>query len=386
MDRFEQNLVRVTNADDRFRSFSVRSRPDGAVDYDTPLTWARFRIEDRWAPKFDHWWAFPVCAYAHTLAGNERAVFEEVRDDPSIKKIILSRSRPIELEGENVVIAPLMSREGQHYLARARQIFVKHGPKANTYWPISPITHNFINMWHGIPLKRFGAAVNDVIPLLDKALRRNNGATRAVLASSHHDSLAMATAFWPMSYPDVWITGSPRNDYITCPDSRVPADLQASVERLRSELAGRRLVMFLPTFKDDQADAYYHFSPADLERLSAWMERHNAVLGVREHMADRARTYWHQLAPLGSIDLSSRRFADLEVLYRAADGLVSDYSSCLVDFMLTGRPGGQLRLRSRPLLRAGARAVLRLGEGAARSGLSDLQPPGGRPRRLLHHP
>ena len=68
------------------------------------------------------------------------------------------------------------------------------------------------------------------------------------------------------------------------------------------------------------------------------MDRHNAVLGVREHMADRARTYWHQLAPLGSIDLSNRRFPDLEVLYRVADGLVSDYSSCLVDFLLTGRP------------------------------------------------
>ena len=55
-------------------------------------------------------------------------------------------------------------------------------------------------------------------------------------------------------------------------------------------------------------------------------------------MADKARTYWHQLAPLGSIDLSNRRFSDLEVLYRVADGLVSDYSSCLVDFLLTGRP------------------------------------------------
>ena len=26
------------------------------------------------------------------------------------------------------------------------------------------------------------------------------------------------------------------------------------------------------------------------------------------------------------------------MLYRVADGLVSDYSSCLVDFLLTGRP------------------------------------------------
>jgi CDP-glycerol glycerophosphotransferase (TagB/SpsB family) len=54
-------------------------------------------------------------------------------------------------------------------------------------------------------------------------------------------------------------------------------------------------------------------------------------------MADRAHTYSKMLAPLQPIDLSSRRYPDLEVLYRAADVLISDYSSCLVDFLMTGR-------------------------------------------------
>ena len=93
VEAFEHNLLRVTGEDQRYRSFAIRSNTDGTVDYHRPLTWERFRIEDRWAPKFDHWWAFPVCAYDHNLGGNERAVFEHVRDDPSIKKIILTRSR-----------------------------------------------------------------------------------------------------------------------------------------------------------------------------------------------------------------------------------------------------------------------------------------------------
>lgn len=338
VDRYEDNLLRVTSAESRSRSFSIQRRPDGTVDYRSPLTWARFRVEDRWAPKFDHWWAFPVCAYDHTLAGNERAVFEEVRDDASIKKIVLTRSRDIDLGGENVVVVPLMSRDGQHYLARARQIFVKHGPKINAFWPLSPITHNFVNTWHGIPLKRIGSASVVVTPGLEKALQRNNGATRAVITSSHLDSLSMATAFFPLSYPDMWTTGLPRNDYVTSPFSRLPEDLRASERQLRTEVGNRRLVIFLPTFKDGQDEAYYRFTPTELDRLAEWMERHNAVLGVREHMADKARTYWHQLAPLGSIDVSNRKFADAEVLYRVAEGLVSDYSSCLVDFMLTGRP------------------------------------------------
>lgn len=335
---FERNLVRTTADDQRERNFAIRSHGDGTIDYHTPLSWQRVRIEDRWAPKFDHWWAFPVCGIDHTLAGNERAVFEDVRQDPSIKKIVLTRSRAVDVDGENVVVVPLISRLGQHYLTRARQIFVKHGPQFNAHWPLSPRTHNFINLWHGIPLKRFGSASVEITSELEKVLRRDNGGCRAVITSSHIDRLSMSTAFWPMSYPDTWNTGLPRNDYIICSPDRLPADLRADEDALRAEVGDRRLVMFLPTYKVNQLDAYYQFSPEELEELGAWTTRHNAVLGVREHMADKTRSYWHQLAPLGSIDLSSRRFPSLEVLYRVADGLVSDYSSCLVDFLLTDKP------------------------------------------------
>lgn len=334
----ERDLLRVASNDTLQRSLAIRADADGTIVYDDPLTRERFRLEDRYAPKYDHWWSFPVCAYDHTISGNERALFEQVRDDPSIKKIILTRSRSVDLQGTNVVTVPLMSRAGQFHLARSRQIFVKHGPRINAHWPLSPLTHHFINLWHGIPLKRFGGASAVITPGLDRALREDHAACRAVITSSRTDSLAMANAFWPLSSPDMWNTGLPRNDFITCPEDRLPADLLAAEQELRHELGGRRLVLFLPTFKDGHSDAYYRFSDDDLARLRAWMERHNAVLGVREHMADRARSYWHQLAPLGSLDVSSRRYPDLEVMYRAADGLVSDYSSCLVDFMLTGRP------------------------------------------------
>lgn len=334
----ERHVDRVAPDDARRRALAVTRRDDGTIDYDDPYSWDRFRREDAVTAKFDHWWAFPVCAYDHALGGNERAVFEQVRDDPSIKKIILTRSREVDLGGVNVVVVPLMSREGQELLLRSRQIFVKHGPQINAHWPLSPLLHHFVNTWHGIPLKRFGAAAVSISSSLERRLLRENGGSRAVITSSGLDTLAMTTAFWPLTYTEMWNTGLPRNDFITCDPDRLPSDLRATEQRLRDEVGDRRLVMFLPTFKDGQAAAYYHFTDADLERIADWMERHDAVLGVREHMADEARTYWHQLAPLGSIDLSSRRYPDLEVLYRVASGLVSDYSSCLVDFMLTRKP------------------------------------------------
>lgn len=338
VEMFERNLLRVSPDDGLQRSFAIRTLADGTVDQHQPMSRPEFRRQDLRTPKFDHWWAFPVCAYDHTFASNERAIFEEVRDDPSIKKIVLTRSRRVEVSGENVVVVPMDSPEAQYHLLRAGHVFVKHGPMINVPWPLAPTLHTFVNTWHGIPLKRFGLAAVELSDFARKVSIRNDAGSRVVLTSSRMDTLAMSAAFYPASYPDMWPTGLPRNDFILRDESRLPADLRAALQRLRDEAAGRRVVMFLPTFKDAQADAYHRFTPEQIERLRGWLDRNNAVLAVREHMADRAHTYSQMLAPLSPINLSSRRYPDLEVLYQAADVLISDYSSCLVDFLMTGKP------------------------------------------------
>ena len=336
VEEMERNLLRVAHDDRLQRSFSVRIAGDGKPLAPKLLTGEEMAREDERTPKFDHWWAFPVCAYDHLLTGNERAVFEQVRDDPSIRKIVLTRGRRVSLEGENVVVCPLDSPEGQYHLLRAKQIFVKHSPRINAKYPISAKLHNFINLWHGIPLKRFGPASLDMEQKLDWVYRENRDC-RAVIASSKVDALAMAAAFYPLPYRDVWITGLPRNDFIVCDESRLPWDFLEEGRRLEAERAGRKLVLFAPTFKNAQADAYYRFSDEELDWLRTWLEANNAVLGVREHMADRAHAYYAQLAPLGALDLSAARYPNIEVLYRQSAALVTDYSSCAIDFMLTGR-------------------------------------------------
>ncbi len=336
VEMFERNLLRTAPDDRLRRSFSIMTDDEGSVVVPRMLSSAEFIEEDKWAPKFDHWWAFPVCAYDHTLAGNDRAVFEAVREDPSIKKIVLTRSRRVEVDGENVIVVPLASPEGQQYLLRAGQIFVKHAPRLNVPYPLSPQTHNFINLWHGIPLKRFGYASVDT-PARQQAVAENR-LCRAVVTSSRIDTMAMNVAFHPLGYEHMWPTGLPRNDFILCSDARLPKDMRTEQVQLRDLIGDRLLVLFLPTFKDAQADSYYAFDTDELKWLRDWCERHNAVLGVREHMADTSATYTRALSAIGAINLSVARFPNVEVLYRVGSALITDYSSSLIDFTLTGRP------------------------------------------------
>jgi CDP-glycerol glycerophosphotransferase (TagB/SpsB family) len=134
------------------------------------------------------------------------------------------------------------------------------------------------------------------------------------------------------------VTGLPRHDFITRPQDELPAHLREQSARLEQLLDGRRLVLFVPTFRQAQQDAYYRFGQQELAWLSQWLERNRAVIGVREHMADQARVYRTALETIGALNLSDTWFEDVEVLYRHASVLLTDYSSCFIDFMLTGRP------------------------------------------------
>ncbi len=337
VESMEHHLLRVSNYEKFYRNLRLTQGPAGHPVPPRVMVGEAFARADAATPTYDHWWAFPVCAFTDRFTGNERALFEVVKNDPSIKKIVLARKRYIEVDGENVVMVPLNSPEGQHYLMRARQIFIKHSPTRNIGYPVSPLQHNIINLWHGVPLKRIGYASLDMAEMLGP-LAEEHRKCRAVIAASRVDAMAMASAFYPLSYNDVWVTGLPRHDFITCRPEKLPAHLAEQSERLQQLLGGRRLVLFVPTFRHAQSEAYYPFDAEELAWLKQWLDRNDAVLGVREHMADKARVYGSALGTIGALDLSDARFEDVEVLYRHAATLLTDYSSCFIDFMLTGRP------------------------------------------------
>lgn len=335
----ERNLLRITASDVLERNLYIgtsKLKDEEGIPA-VLLSDAKFLEADQRTPKHDDWWAFPVCAFTGVFSGNERAVYEQIREDDNIRKIILTRGQPVALKGQNLIVVPLESPEGQYYLLRAKVVFIKHTPTRNLVYPLSGELHHLINLWHGIPLKRIGYASLDQ-QTRSHAIAQEHSRCKAVISSSHIDTLAMAAAFYPLSYNDVWPTGLPRNDFILRDFNKLPLDLQKENQRLLDALQGRQLVLFMPTFRNGQENACYHFSAAQLHVLQQWLQENNAVLGVREHMADRSGSYTTQLQDLPIVALTAAEYPNPEILYREASLLITDYSSCFIDFMLTDKP------------------------------------------------
>ena len=333
VDALERNLTR-TSPDDRLRrSFSVTTDSDGRVNVPQPLTPEEFRPHDVMTPTFAHWWAFPVNARTHRLPTSSRAIFETVRDDPAIRKVVLTRSRRVEVEGENVTVLPLESREGQEQLLRCGPVFVDQHRRQVLRRPFSHTLHDLILVRDGLTLQRLGSAKRPEPPRHEEGFN----AFRGIPTTSQVDQLAVLADNYPATYEVCWRTGLPATDLVLCDDEALPADMQAQQQRLRRETAGRRLLLFAPGCGRSVDHVAYQFSPAELRRLEAWAEREDVVIGVREHPADLHRSYMRQLEDF-ALDLSLRDYPDRAILLRHADAVLTDVDGAALDFLVTGRP------------------------------------------------
>ncbi len=340
----EDNLWRVSPVYNLRRAFGIHTMPSGAVRMPELVGPDNFQEYESWVPRFEHWWAFVVDPTTHRLQGNARAVFEAVRHDPTIKKIlVVERDSPV-LGGVNVAVAPMGTQESTWYLVRAGTTFVSLGPRADVDHPVSGTTHQFVDLRRGSPLMSYGATTR-VGPDGDRTphneAMHDLDLTRYAIAASDEQARAMAVAIASPNRPKVWVTGSPRTDLMLCPEESLATDLRRQLATLQVATGGRRLVVWapenrgggrpLPTLDDD-----------DLRWLRTWADRHGAVVGVRPPLApagrDRDGLDREALREAGVLVLSPRIFPDVEMVLREASALVSDYTSELLDFLVLERP------------------------------------------------
>jgi CDP-glycerol glycerophosphotransferase len=262
---------------------------------------------------------------------NPRAIHEElVRRGAPLRHLWVVRDGMCRVPDTATVL-----RDGSraHYEAMARARYVvtnDHFPD----WFLRRPDQVCVQTWHGTPLKRLGLDVSEMRGTVRRFQRRWDRQVsnwQHVLSPNRFSTPILRRAYGIDG--EMLETGYPRVDAL----ARADRDVHGG--RLRRQLGlpeGKRVVLYAPTYRDQLKDGQGRYRldlRLDLERLRQAVGD-DCVLLFRKHhyIVDPVPA-----TPDGFVrDVSS--YPDGTELMLAADVLVTDYSSMMVDFANTGRP------------------------------------------------
>jgi CDP-glycerol glycerophosphotransferase len=189
----------------------------------------------------------------------------------------------------------------------------------------------YLQTWHGTPLKHIHFDVLQARPGRLDYLTRDVRRWDHLISPNRASTGPLRQAFGFTG--DVAETGYPRNDVLVSPHA---ADLRSRVRQQFGIRDDQTVVLYTPTWRDDlrdendQLDFQLHL---DLDEFSNRLGADHVLL-LRLHYMVSGRL--GDLDHPGVFDVSFH--PNVSDLYLAADVMITDYSSTMFDFAVTGKP------------------------------------------------
>lgn len=190
----------------------------------------------------------------------------------------------------------------------------------------------YINLWHGLPLKKI--MYDDVYSEISK--RNLKYYVRELLEKipyRHYYVVStsdMITKIYESAFrvkrSQILQWGQPRNDCFFREHENV----------YRTRFGGRRIILYMPTHRNEGATPMDMEKLLDLERLNALCKENDAVFLIKKH-------FYHAGEPdvtqqYDCIFDITNEVTESQNLLDAAAVLITDYSSCYIDYLLLDRP------------------------------------------------
>lgn len=188
----------------------------------------------------------------------------------------------------------------------------------------------YLQTWHGTPLKRLGRDI------------ANNQLTKSYLDTMDReakawDYLISPNAFCTEIFPscfgysgEIIETGYPRNDKLT---NSTDAERQSIRESIGVSDPSVTVVMYAPTWRDYSRTATGNWQ-------SVFYLDENLELPEGFKLIYRGHSNTHEAHKDGASErfIDVTRYPNITDLYLAADVLITDYSSVMFDYTVTGKP------------------------------------------------
>ncbi len=189
----------------------------------------------------------------------------------------------------------------------------------------------YLQCWHGFPLKRIEKdALDHLAPNYEHGAIRDSKNIDLLLAYAKVDRDILRRCFWYDGEIAVW--GVPRNDVFINPNT----ETAQKVRKAFSLPENRRLLLYAPTFRaDNSTDAY----EIDVTRIKdACEKRFSGEWTVLIRLHPNIAKQSEGLFAYDSKDIvDATLYPDMQELLTSCDILITDYSSSMFDFGLSGR-------------------------------------------------
>lgn len=211
-------------------------------------------------------------------------------------------------------------------------------------WPKEDQT--YVECWHGTPLKRLGydiTAGGNVMNTSKEIQRKydlDSAKFKYLISPSPYCSEKFASA-WNLTATGKEDTileqGYPRNDFLLNHTQADVDDIKARLHITPEEIGGRKIVLYAPTWRDNQhddANGYSYKLGLDFQRLRQALGEDIVVL-FRAHYLVASQ---FDFAAYEGFVYNVSSYPDINHLYLAADLLITDYSSVFFDYANLRKP------------------------------------------------
>ena len=190
----------------------------------------------------------------------------------------------------------------------------------------------YMQTWHGFALKKIEQdAEAGLDPDYVAACKKDSAQIDVIVSGSGFMTKLYREKFW--YHGAVLETGTPRNDIFYTDHSAV----RAKVCKALGLPEDRKLALYAPTFRDDKSTAAYALDAEMVRRKAAENFKGDWTVLIRLHpnVADQAENLF---AYDGDHIVNATDYPDMAELLCAAGLLITDYSSSMFDYALTGKP------------------------------------------------
>ncbi len=274
------------------------------------------------------------------FSGNLRVVLEKYIKEKNGKIFVYKDGKcPKDIKDElismGVTVMDGLTLYSAFHILTSGIFILSHNPRdAHIYRKFK--SRKIVNLWHGVAIKRIENLMPNIAPLKQKQLKNNAKLYDMVIASSKEDKKTNTKAFG-VDNSKVKITGLPRyallqKDY---PLGELLKKELAKIEEIKN---GRKLVLFAPTFREANSSAISQIKSNEWKILEEFIAKNNLLFGIRPHPYDiKDLPKFIQNSPHFALFLSSK-FTEPNIMLRATDILIVDFTSIWIDYLLLKRP------------------------------------------------